>query len=143
MGSGASGMDTPTSRPPEAREPPHIAQASCWDTESCCILRNPLTASESCGADPARVASILKALELLHAAAHPETQEAAKSDVAEVEQAEDWSSIAELPAWKQLCIKSYNACKNRGWTGKCDDCLRYCEGQHEWPMTRCGPRKKK
>jgi hypothetical protein len=73
----------------------------------------------------------------------PEAKEAAETDVAEVEQTEDWSSIAELPEWKQLCIKSYYACKDRGWTGKCDDCLRYCEGQQEWPTSRCGPRKKR
>jgi hypothetical protein len=80
--------------------------------------------------------------EMLYATAHPEAKEATEADVAKAEQAEDWTSIADLPEWKQLCIKSYYACKDRGWTGKCDDCLRYCEGQQEWPTSRCGPRKK-
>lgn len=103
----------------------------------------PFTAVQSCGADPAKFASILKTFEMLYATENPGAKETAEADVTEVEQAEDWGSIAELPEWKQLCIKSYYACKARGWTGKCDDCLRYREGQHEWPTSRCGPRKKK
>jgi hypothetical protein len=97
---------------------------------------------ESCAADPAKVASILKTLDMLHATAHPGAEAAAEADVAEEAQAEDWSSIADLPEWKQRCIKFWNACKDKGWTGSCTDCLRYCEGQHEWPTTQCGPRRK-
>ncbi len=121
--------------------PTHLAQVTCWDTVSCCVQRNPLTAVQNCGADPARVASILKTFESLYATANPGAKAAAEADVAEAEQAEDWSSIADLPEWKQRCIKFYNACKDHGWTGKCDDCLRYCEGQQEWPLRTCRPRK--
>lgn len=132
-----------TISPPVPDPPIYLAQVTCWNTVSCCVQSNPLTAVERCGADPAEIASILKTFEMLYATAHPEAKEVEEADVAEVEQAEDWSSIAELPEWKQLCIKSYYACKDRGWTGKCDDCLRYCEGQQEWPTSRCGPRKKR
>ncbi len=131
-----------TSLPPEPNTPRYIAQVACWDTVSCCVQRNPLTAVQSCGADPAKVASILKTFESLYAATHPGAKAAQETDVAEAGQKEDWTSIAELPAWKQLCIKTYYACKDRGWTGKCDDCLRYCEGQQEWPTSMCRPRKK-
>jgi hypothetical protein len=90
----------------------YLAQVTCWDTVSCCVQRNPLTAVQSCGADPDKVASILKTFEMLYATAHPEAKKAAEADVAEVEQAEDWTSIADLPEWKQRCIKSYYACKD-------------------------------
>jgi hypothetical protein len=30
---------------------------------------------------------------------------------------------------------------NDRWTGNCHDCLRRCEGQHEWPSDMCKPRK--
>lgn len=155
VGGCSSGAHSTASRPPDpsplaAKVPPtdpnpaiYLAQATCWDTVSCCVERHPLTAVESCGADPVRVATILKTLEVLYAAAHPGDKAAAATDVADVEQTEDWSSVADLPEWKQLCIKSYYACKDKGWTGSCYDCLRYCEGQQEWPTSRCGPRKRK
>jgi hypothetical protein len=108
---------------------------------SCCIQNHPLTPVQSCGADPLEAAEILKTFESLYAA-NPEAKEAAAADVAEVEQAEDWTSIADLPEWKQRCIKFWNACKNKGWSGSCTDCLRYCEGQREWPTHICGPRNR-
>lgn len=134
-----SGPPSITSPLPEPNAPIYLAQATCWDTVSCCVQRNPLTAVESCGADPAKVAGILKAVERLYATAHPGTKAAAEADVAEVEQGDDWTSITNLPEWKQRCIKFWNTCKNKGWTGSCTDCLRYCEGQHEWPTHMCGP----
>ena len=129
-----------TISPPEPNPPIYLAQVTCWDTVSCCVQRNPLTAVQSCGADPAKVATILKTLEVLYETEHPEAKDAAEADVTEVEQAEDWSSVADLPEWKQRCIKFWNACKNKGWAGPCTDCMRYCEGQHEWPTHMCGPR---
>jgi hypothetical protein len=152
MGGCSSGAHSTASRPPEPGPPPitisppepnppiYLAQVTCWDTVSCCVQRHPFTAVQNCGADPAKVASILKTFEMLYETAHPGAQEAAEADVAEVEQAEDWASIDGLPEWKQRCIKFWNTCKNKGWTGSCTDCLRYCEGQHEWPTHMCGPR---
>jgi hypothetical protein len=122
------------------KSPIYLAPLTCWDTESCCIERNPLTAVERCGADPERITRILKRLTELYAAAHPGEKEAADADAAEVEQAEDWSSLADLPEWKQRCIKLWNTCKTKDWTGSCTGCLRYCEGQREWPRHMCGPR---
>jgi hypothetical protein len=139
----APGPPAFTLSPPEPNPPIYLAQVTCWDTISCCVQRNPLTAVQSCGADPVKVASILKTFESLYATAHPGTKEAAEADVAGVEQTEDWASIADLPEWKQRCNKFWYACKENGWTGSCTDCLRYCEGQHEWPTSRCGPRMKK
>jgi len=107
---------------------------------SCCIQNHPLTPVQSCGADPLEAAEILKTLESLYATAHPDAKEAAEADVAQVEQEEDWTSIAKLPEWKQRCVKSYYACMDKGWTGKCEDCLRRCEGQREWPTSMCRPR---
>jgi hypothetical protein len=88
------------------KPPPSVAQAagSCWNSMSCCIQNHPLTPVQSCGADPLEAAEILKTFESLYAA-NPEAKEAAAADVAEVEQAEDWTSIADLPEWKQRCIK--------------------------------------
>lgn len=122
--------------------PTSVAQAAgaCWNSMSCCIQNHPLTPVQSCGADPLEAAEILKTLESLYATAHPDAKEAAEADVAQVEQEEDWTSIAKLPEWKQRCIKSYYACMDKGWTGKCDDCLRRCEGQREWPTSMCRPR---
>ncbi len=49
-----------------------------------------------------------------------------------------------LPEWKRECIRFYGDCETEpGWTGACYDCLRYCEGQHEWPTNRCFPPKKR
>lgn len=141
MGGCSSGAHATASRPPESSPPVYLAQATCWDTVSCCVQRNPLTAVQSCGADPARVTNILKTFESLYASEHPGEKAAAETDIAEVEQEEDWSSIAELPEWKQRCIKFYYTCKDKGWTGKCDDCLRYCEGQQDWPLRTCRPPK--
>lgn len=138
----SSGAHSATSHPATTRPPIYLAQATCWDTVSCCVERNPLTAVESCGADPVQVASTLKALAVLNEAAEQSGAKAAADvDVASEEQTEDWSSIAGLPAWKQRCIKYYNACQDRGWKGSCHDCLRYCEGQQEWPFRMCMPRK--
>ncbi len=53
---------------------------------------------------------------------------------------DEFANNKDLPEWKQRCIKAYVSCQNGGWTGKCDDCLRYCEGQQEWPIRKCRPR---
>lgn len=118
---------------------------------SCCIQRHPLTPVESCGADPLEAARILDTLKQLSGDAQTATgtlatqsgdKASTEADVAEAEKAEDWSSIADLPEWKQQCIKFYNVCKDKGWTGRCDDCLRRCEGQREWPSSMCRPRSR-
>lgn len=120
----------------------YLAQATCWDTESCCIQRAPLTAVERCGADPARVASILKTLEAFNEST--ETREAEALPVAEgaeIPQGEDDAEAAakkkRLPKWKRKCMDAYYECMQEKWTGSCYDCFRRCEGQHQWPEDWC------
>jgi len=55
---------------------------------------------------------------------------------------DDSANNADLPKWKQRCIRSYVDCKNEGWTGSCYQCLRYCEGQQDWPFNQCRKRRK-
>jgi hypothetical protein len=56
--------------------------------------------------------------------------------------ADEFAHNAHLPEWKQRCIRSYVDCQNEEWTGSCYDCLRYCEGQQEWPFNQCRKCKK-
>jgi hypothetical protein len=43
----------------DASEPVYLAQVSCWDTESCCILKDPLTAANRCMVRPERIAEVV------------------------------------------------------------------------------------
>lgn len=54
---------------------------------------------------------------------------------------DDYSNNDSLPEWKQDCIRKYNRCQDRRWMGNCHDCMRLCEGQHEWPEEMCKPRR--
>jgi hypothetical protein len=45
-----------------------------------------------------------------------------------------YAATAEVEPWKQVCIDAYVQCIQQKWTGRCYDCLRYCEGQREWPL---------
>lgn len=90
---------------------------------TCCIKKHPYDPVGACGAAPSEVEQALRAV---------------RSDVDEDE--EDFSNNADLPEWKQECIKNYYFCIQRGWTGECHDCLRYCEGQHKWPSNMCHER---
>ncbi|PTL77130.1 hypothetical protein DAT35_46700 [Vitiosangium sp. GDMCC 1.1324] len=91
----------------------------------CCIKNHPLDPVGACGASPSEVEQVLRAV---------------RAD--EDEDEEDFSNNASLPEWKQKCIRYYYDCRNLGWTGKCDDCLRYCEGQlGNWPFNWCTRRE--
>jgi hypothetical protein len=98
----------------------------------CCIKKFPTTARESCGAGAADVAEVLNGARVLN--------EATKA--ADDEAPDDYANNAGLPEWKQRCIRNYVSCQDEGWTGQCFACLRYCEGQQEWPLQKCRPRKK-
>jgi hypothetical protein len=93
---------------------------------TCCIKKHPYDPVGACGASPSEVEQVLRAV---------------RSDVDEDEDEDDFSNNASLPKWKQKCIRYYNDCQNQRWRGKCDDCLRYREGQHDWPRDWCYPRK--
>ncbi|WNG39140.1 hypothetical protein F0U61_39850 [Archangium violaceum] len=92
---------------------------------SCCIKKFPTDPVGACGATASDIEQALRM--------------AAQID----EDADDFANNASLPEWKQWCIKFYVRCVNYGWNGKCDDCLRSCEGQLDWPTDQCFPRKQR
>jgi hypothetical protein len=96
---------------------------------------------ESCGATLSEVDLVLRDMALVMAmeAAANESEQNAGDEAAE----DDFATNKDLPEWKQRCIKNYVNCRDGGWTGNCYDCLRRCEGQHEWPIAMCGPRGSK
>jgi len=77
--------------PAVASEPVHLAQVTCWDTMSCCIVRSPRTAALRCGASASEIAEALKGAKVLHDAMPTEgltlkeessAQETARADTA-------------------------------------------------------------
>ncbi|RKG73584.1 hypothetical protein D7V88_36225 [Corallococcus terminator] len=96
---------------------------------SCCVKQHPLSPVDSCGASEAEALAVLTILKTAYEASRL------------AEDVED--GLAQLPEWKQVCIRNYVDCKNQGWKGGCYDCLRYCEGQHEWPFRACSPDRRK
>jgi hypothetical protein len=106
-----------------------LAQAATMDcrpgdsTMTCCIKKHPQDPVGACGATQSEVDQVLRAAR-------------AGSDADD----DDYSNNESLPEWKQDCIRKYNRCQDRKWTGNCNDCLRRCEGQHEWPRDMCKPR---
>jgi len=104
------------------------ALASCTDTVSCCIQRNP-GVPEACG------------LTAGEAAAHLATMDAAVRFANErVKEGED-SGADE--GWRAHCTDQYVRCRDQKkprWIGDCYACFRYCEGQREWPFRDCHPR---
>ncbi len=97
----------------------------------CCIKKFPTTAAASCGASAGEVAGVLNGLRVLNEAATAADEE---------EDTDDFANNADLPEWKQRCIRNYVSCQDEGWTGNCYDCLRSCEGQKEWPRGKCRER---
>jgi len=94
---------------------------------TCCIKKHPYDPVGACGASPSEVEQVLRAV---------------RSDVGEDE--DDFANDASLPEWKQRCMRYYYDCQQEGWTGKCDDCLRYCEGQQgDWPFNKCDRRRRR
>jgi len=111
----------------------YFAQATCTDTVTCCLQRNP-GAPEACGLSASEAASLM-------AGAKAAGRAAAETDGATQEW--DDSHNAALPEWKRRCIRDYGDCKDGQYAGPCYDCLRRCEGQREWPISMCRPRKGK
>lgn len=123
--------------------PTYLAQAVVNDCRPgdpsmvCCIKKFPLTPVESCGAAAVEVAEVLNGAKVLNEATKPAEQETTNG-----QENDEFAHNANLPEWKQRCIRAYSQCQDDGWTGSCHDCLRRCEGQHEWPTAMCGPRKR-
>ncbi|MFP2960446.1 hypothetical protein ACLEPN_22150 [Myxococcus sp. 1LA] len=102
------------------------ALASCTDTVSCCIQRNP-GVPEACG------------LTVGEAAAHIATMDAAMNRANEKAKEGDDSD----DEWRKHCTEQYVRCRDQNkprWIGDCYACFRYCEGQREWPFRDCHPR---
>jgi hypothetical protein len=59
---------TSTCQPADASQPIYLAQISCWDTESCCILKNPATAANRCMVSPARIDEVLNGVKTVYEA---------------------------------------------------------------------------
>jgi hypothetical protein len=97
-----------TISPPEPNPPTYLAPLTCWNTVSCCVERNPFTAVESCGADPARIASILKTLAEVYATMEstPVTEAPPTAEGTEATQAGDQAEAAAqpIPRWRRKCI---------------------------------------
>ncbi|RKG71120.1 hypothetical protein D7V80_02995 [Corallococcus sp. CA054B] len=104
------------------------AQATCVDSETCCIQRNPGNPA-ACGLTAAEAAAIMAA-----------ATGAAGSHGAQLE---DYKDDVRLPEWKQRCIRTWNECADGRYSGPCTECLRRCEGQHEWPIEMCGPKRRR
>lgn len=104
-------------------------------TVTCCIKKYPLSPAESCAASSAEILETLMAME----AAFQATRHTEGDD----EEADDFANNADLPAWKQRCIKYFVDCRNQRWSGNCYDCIRRCEGQQDWPFGMCAPVKGK
>jgi len=103
------------------------ALASCTDTVSCCIQRNP-GVPEACG------------LTAGEAATHITAMDAAMRRVSEREEEEDGAD----DGWKEHCINSYVPCRDQEqprWVGDCYACFRRCEGQRQWPFKECHQRR--
>ncbi|GHG84154.1 hypothetical protein JJE73_22535 [Comamonas sp. JC664] len=108
------------------------ALASCTDTVSCCLQRNP-GVPETCGLTASEAASHLAGVKM--------AMEATDDAPAVPEDAHN----AALPEWKKNCINTYVECRDEkkpGWAGDCYACFRNCEGQHEWPFATCHPRRR-
>jgi hypothetical protein len=129
-------------------DPPiYLVHATCWNTMSCCIQQFPLSPVEKCGADPLEAARILSALSKVIGTAQTAvmaTEHEAEEAEADGEKADDFANNADLPEWKQQCIRNYVACQTEpDWRGPCYACLRRCEGQQDWPFGMCWPPGKK
>ncbi|MDC0711655.1 hypothetical protein POL68_24520 [Stigmatella sp. ncwal1] len=83
-------------------------------------------------------AKILKTLEELNEA----TQTATVKGTDEPDREEEGEGEGEgTPEWKKKCMAYYVDCQQDGWTGRCGDCFRYCEGQRgKWPFKKCHER---
>ncbi|WAM26441.1 hypothetical protein [Myxococcus sp. NMCA1] len=109
------------------------ALATCSDTVSCCIQRNP-GVPEACGLTASEAA-------LYMAGVKTAMDEATKEEEAPV--IWDDAHNGDLPEWRRECIRFYGDCKTEpGWTGPCYECLRRCEAQEEWPVSMCKPGRK-
>ncbi|NTX17431.1 hypothetical protein HUA76_42340 [Myxococcus sp. CA056] len=99
----------------------------CMDSETCCLQSHPGNPA-ACGFTDAEAAIILAAAAT------------ATSVLATSSEGDDPDE-----GWRQHCIDNYVRCKSQKkprWVGPCYDCLRNCEGQHQWPYELCSQSKR-
>lgn len=92
-------------------------------TVSCCIKQHPGD-FERCGAT---------------APPKPDVEDAVRAAQAASESAKD-EEVDPDEGYRDHCIDMYVLCQLRKWSGNCHDCLRYCQGQKQWPFSVCGKR---
>ncbi|GMT97843.1 hypothetical protein KH5H1_19620 [Corallococcus caeni] len=101
------------------------------DTETDCIQRHP-GRPEACGLTAAEAAAIMAA-----GIGATGTHSSSDADL------DDYVDDPRLPEWKNRCLRTWNECADGRYSGPCTDCLRRCEGQQEWPIEMCGPKRKR
>ncbi len=123
-----------------ASQPPYLAQAALTKCEvgepsmNCCIKKYPLTPAASCGATAADIAAVFHGAKALDDAAR-EAEDSAKAKAKEDDPDE---------GWREHCGDMYVLCRDQKkprWVGPCDDCLRNCHGQRQWPFHWCHPKE--
>lgn len=97
------------------------ALASCTDTVSCCLQRNP-GMPEACGLSASEAASHLAGVKMAMEAT---------DDAPSVDDAHN----AELPEWKRRCISTYAECKNDDWRGPATPAFATARGSRSGPST--------
>jgi len=127
---------------PLASRPTYLAQAALPKCEvgepsmNCCIKKYPLTPAESCGATAADITEVLSSAKALDDAA----QAAKDATQAKAKEGEDDPD----EGWREHCRDMYVLCRDQKkprWVGPCDDCLRNCHGQRQWPFHWCHPKE--
>jgi len=112
------------------------AAGTCMDSETCCIEAHPGNPA-ACGLTTAEATAILAA-----GAAATTAAVITETDLSDPKEWDD-SHNASLPEWKRRCIRLYGDCQDGRLDGPCYACFRRCEGQHEWPVDMCGPKRRK
>jgi hypothetical protein len=92
-------------------------------TVSCCIKQHP--------GDPERCG--------VAAPPKPDVDDTVRAAEAASESAREKEADPE-EGYRDHCIDMYVLCQLRKWSRNCHDCLRYCQGQKQWPFDVCGKR---
>jgi len=92
-------------------------------TVSCCIKQHP--------GDPERCG--------IAAPPKPDVEDTVRAAQAASESPKDKEADPD-EGYRDHCIGMYVLCQQRKWSGNCHDCLRYCQGQKQWPFNVCGKR---
>ncbi|MBZ4374552.1 hypothetical protein K8612_23095 [Corallococcus sp. AS-1-6] len=103
------------------------ATATCIDSETCCVEAHPGNPA-ACGLTDAEAAALVGTAAIGAAAVGATLKELDEPN----------------EGWRQHCIDRYVQCKDSKkprWLGDCYACLRYCEGQKQWPFDLCRPRR--